>query len=351
MAMRTTTRTVAPVSPRRCLRRSTLVGSSTRLTAVGAVLLLTLALGAAAQPTGKTARIGYLTPVVGRNPVEEAFEQALHELGWTRGQNLTIESRYAGGRQDTIAALVAELVGLRLDVIVANGPGFGLAAKQATSQIPVVFLSMLADPVDLGLVSNVARPGGNLTGVGIYEVGLDAKRLELLKEAVPALRRVTLLLSSEQTLTSKRRQFLTAAAQALQLDIDETAVTTPSELEAAIRQAKTRGAQALYVLPSGFMFSFSHDIAALALAQQLPSIQAFRESVLAGGLLAYGPSPQDVIRRGAVYVDKILRGAKPGDLPVEQPTKFELVLNLKTAKALGLTMPPSLLVQADQVIE
>jgi len=137
----------------------------------------------------------------------------------------------------------------------------------------------------------------------------------------------------------------------LQLDVDETHVTTPAELEAAIRQAKTRGAQALYVVPSGFMFSFAHDISALALAEQLPSMQAFREGALAGGLLAYGPSPQDVLRRGAVYVDKILRGAKPGDLPVEQPTKFYLFINLKTAKALGLTMPPSLLVQADQVIE
>ena len=350
--MRTTTRTVHPVSPRRGLRRrSTVGGSRTRLTAVGAVLLLALALGAAAQPTGKTARVGYLTPVTGRNQVEEAFEQTLHALGWTRGQNLTIDSRYAGGRQDTIAPLVAELVGLKPDVIVANGPGFGLAVKQATRQIPVVFLSMLADPVALGLVSNVAHPGGNITGIGIYELGLDAKRLELLKEAVPALRRVTLLRSSEQTLTSTRRQHLTAAAQALQLDVDETHVTTPAELEAAIRQAKTRGAQALYVVPSGFMFSFAHDIAALALAQQLPSFWAFREGVLAGGLLAYGPSPQDVLRRGAVYVDKILRGAKPGDLPVEQPTKFDLFINLKTAQALGLTMPPSLLVQAEQVIE
>jgi putative tryptophan/tyrosine transport system substrate-binding protein len=350
--MRTTTRTVASVSPRRGLRRrNTLGGSRTRLTAVDAVLLLALALGAAAQPTGKTALVGYLTPVTGCNQVEEAFEQALQALGWTRGQNLTIESRYAGGRQDTIAALVAEIVGLKPDVIVANGPGFGLAAKQATSQIPVVFLSMLADPVDLGLVSNVARPGSNITGVGIYDRGMDAKRLELLKEAVPALRRITLLVSSEQTLTRERRRFLTAAAQELHLEVDETEITTPSALEAAVRQAKTRGAQALYVLPSGFTFSFLQDISALALAHQLPSIQAYRESVLAGGLLAYGPSPQDVLRRGAVYVDKILRGAKPGDLPVEQPTKFELVINLKTAKALGLTMPPSLLVQADQVIE
>jgi putative tryptophan/tyrosine transport system substrate-binding protein len=324
-------------------------------------LLVTLALGclapplaAHAQPTGTTARIAYLTPVGGHNEVEEAFEQALHELGWIRDRNLQIESRYSGGRQDTIAALVAEVVGLKVDAIVAWSAGFGLAAKQATSQIPVVFLSMLADPVDLGLVSNVARPGGNITGVGIYDRGLDAKRLELLKEAVPSLRRITLLRSSEQTLTRERRRLLIAAAEALQLDVDETEVTTPSELEAAVRQAKTRGAQALYVVPSGFTsgftFSFGKDISALALAHQLPSLHGFRESVRAGGLLSYAPSVLDVVRRGAVYVDKILRGAKPGDLPIEQPTKFEFVINLKTAQALGLTIPPTLLFQADEII-
>jgi putative ABC transport system substrate-binding protein len=214
-------------------------------------LLLTLALGllvaplgAEAQQTGKTASIGYRTNVVGRNLVEEAFERSLQELGWIRDRNLRIESRYLGGRQDTVAALAAELVGLRLDVIVAWGPGFGLAVKQATSQIPVVFLSMFADPVDLGLVSNVARPGGNVTGVGMQELGMDAKRLQLLKEAVPSLRRLTLLVSSEESLffTSERRRLLTAAAKELHLDVDETNVATGSELEAAVRQAKTQGA-------------------------------------------------------------------------------------------------------------
>jgi putative ABC transport system substrate-binding protein len=321
-----------------------------RLLVTLALGLLVAPLGAEAQPTGKTARIGYLTPVFDRNLVEEAFEQALQELGWSRGRNLQIESRYAGGRQDTIAALVAELVGLKLDVIVAWSAGFGLAAKQATSQIPVVFLSMLADPVDLGLVSNLAHPGGNITGVGIYDRGLDAKRCELLKEAVPSLRRLTLLVSSEQTLTRERRRLLTAALKELNLEADEIEVTTGSELEDAVRQAKTRGAQALYVPPSGFTFSFGKDISALALAHQLPSLHGFRESVMAGGLLSYAPSVTDVVRRGAVYVDKILRGAKPGDLPIEQPTKFEFVINLKTAQALGLTIPPTLLFQADEVI-
>jgi putative tryptophan/tyrosine transport system substrate-binding protein len=214
-------------------------------------LLLTLALGllvaplgAEAQQTGKTASIGYRTNVVGRNLVEEAFERSLQELGWIRDRNLRIESRYSGGRQDTVAALAAELVGLRVDVIVAWGPESGLAAKRATSQIPVVFCSMFADLVDFGLVSNVARPGGNVTGVMMHGHEMDAKRLQLLKEAVPSLRRLTLLVSSEESLffTSERRRLLTAAAKELHLDVDETNVATGSELEAAVRQAKTQGA-------------------------------------------------------------------------------------------------------------
>jgi putative tryptophan/tyrosine transport system substrate-binding protein len=325
---------------------------TTRLIATLAFTVLMAPLAANAQPPGKTASIGYLTNVVGRNLVEETFERALQELGWSRERNLRIASRYSGGQQDTIAALAAELVGLGVDVIVAWGPELGLAAKRATRQIPVVFCSMFADPVDFGIVSNVARPGGNITGVTMHGHELDAKRLELLKEAVPSLRRITLLVSAEETLffTSERRRLLTAAAQALHLEVDETHVATSSEVEAAIREAKTRGAQALYVPPSGFAFSFLQDIAAVALAHQLPSIYAYRESVRAGGLLSYAPSVLDIARRGAVYVDKILRGAKPGDLPIEQPTKFELVINLKTAQALGITMPPTLLFQADEVI-
>jgi putative ABC transport system substrate-binding protein len=326
--------------------------STTRRIATLALAVLVAPLAANAQSTGKTARVGYLTNVVGRNQVEETFERTLQELGWSRGQNLTIEARYSGGQQDVVAALAADLVGLGVEVIVAWGPENGLAAKHATRQIPVVFCSMFADPVDFGLVSNLARPGGNLTGVTMHGHEIDAKRLELLKEAVPALRRITLLVSSEASLffTSARRRLVTAAAQALQLELDEMHVATSSEVEAAIRAAKARGAQALYVPPSGFTFSFLHDIAAVALAEQLPSLWAFRESVRAGGLLSYAPSLLDIARRGAVYVDRILRGTKPGDLPIEQPTQFELVINLKTAEALGLTLPPTLLFQADEVL-
>jgi putative ABC transport system substrate-binding protein len=307
-------------------------------------------LAAAAQQTAKAPRIGYLSPVTEHNPVEEAFEQSLQELGWTRGRNIRIESRYTGGRQDTIAPLAAELVGLGVDVIVAWGPTAPVV-KRATSQIPVVFLSMFADAVDLGLVSNIARPGANVTGVGVSGLEMDAKRLQLLKEAIPSLRRITMLVSSEQTLSSERRRILMRLANELSLEVHETQVVAPSALEGAIRQEKNRGAQALYVAPSGFTFSFGRSIADLALANRLPSIHAFTQNVVSGGLLSYAPSVVEVARRGAVYVDRILRGAKPGDLPVEQPTRYELVINLKTAKALGLTIPPSLLARADQVIE
>ena len=324
-----------------------------RLIGLAVVLTLSLILAPVAveaQEARSTPKIGYLSPVTGHNPVEDAFERSLQERGWIKGRNIGIESRYSEGRQDTVTALAAELVGLRVDVIVAWGPT-APAVKRATSQIPVVFLSMFADPVDLGLVSNLARPGGNVTGIGVFGLEMDAKRLQLLKEAVPSLRRIMLLVSSEQTLSSARRRMLTAAAKELSLEIHETEVATPSELENAVRKGKTRGAQALYVAPSGFTFAFGRNISDLARVNQLPSIHAFRENVMAGGLMSYAPSVMDVARRGAVYVDKILRGAKPGDLPVEQPTKFELVINLKTAKALGLTIPQSLIVRADQLIE
>jgi putative tryptophan/tyrosine transport system substrate-binding protein len=317
---------------------------------VGGVAALAEPLGADAQQTGKRARVGYLTTVTGPNPIEETFVRSLEQLGWTRGRNIRIESRYTAGRQDTIEGLAAELVGLGLDVIVAWGPP-AVAVKRATSNVPIVFLSVLADPVELGLVSNLARPGGNVTGVTVHGVGTDAKRLQLLKEAVPSLRRVTLLLSSERSLTSEGRRLLSAAAKDLDLEIHEMEVATTSAVDTVVRKARNRGTQALYVWPSGFTFAFAREISDSALASQLPSIHGFRESVVAGGFLSYAPSLTDVAQRGAIYVDKILRGTKPGDLPIDQPTRFELAINLKTAKALGLTIPPSLLARADHVIE
>ena len=326
-----------------------------RLIALAVPLTLGLTLTpliAETQQAGKIARVGYFSPAVPPNPVDTAFEQSLQRLGWLRDQNIKIEYRHSRGRQDIIGPLVAELVDLKVDVLVAWGLHGALAAKQATSQIPVVFLTAFSfDPVDAGLVSSIARPGRNATGVAVFGLETDAKRLQLLKEAVPALRRIALLLSSEQNVTSERKRMLVAAAKELGLEIRETEVNALSGLEAAVRRAKDQGAQALYVWPSGFTFSFGEQISEFSLANRLPSIHGYRESVKARGLLSYGPSVTEIARHGAIYVDKILRGARPGDLPVEQPTRFELVINLKTAKALGLTIPQTILLRADQVIE
>ena len=320
---------------------------------IGLVFTLCLMLApliAEAQQTGKIQTIGYLSPATPRNPLDEAFERSLEALGWLQNQNIRFEGRYAEGRNDALPSLAAELVQLNVDLLVAWSPAGAVAAKRATSQLPVVFLAV-GDPVAFGLVSSVARPGGNLTGIS-FDAAVDtyAKGLQLLKEAVPALTRVALLLTSGPR-TEIGRQTMASAARELKLELHEVVVATPAELDVAVRKAKDQGAQGLYIWPSGLTLSSGKQLSALALANRLPSIHPFRESAVAGGLLSYAPSLTDIAGRGAVYVDKILRGARPADLPVEQPTKFELVINLKTAKALGLTIPQTLLLRADQVIE
>jgi putative ABC transport system substrate-binding protein len=294
--------------------------------------------------------IGVISPTASRSQLEDVFAEVLREHGWVKDQNVRIESRYTAGRPDAFPPLATELVALTVDVLVVWSPAGALAAKRATSQIPVVFLAV-GDPVGFGLVSNLARPGGNVTGVS-FDAALEtyAKALELLKEAVPSLAQVALLASSDFRTTGGKRT-MAAAAKALRLELHEVEVKTPADLEPAVRRMKDDGAQALYVWPSGLTFGIGKQIADLALTHRLPSIHPFRENAIAGGLLSYAPSLTEIAQRGAVYVDKILKGAKPADLPVEQPTKFELVINLKTAKALGLTIPPSLLLRADQVIE
>ena len=329
----------------------------TGLGSVMAVLFLATPLAAGAQQTGRIAKIGVLSPwstpsVTDRDLAHDAFEQSLQGLGWVKDHNLRIEVRFAAGREDAFAPLASELVGLGVDVLVTWGGAAALAAKRATSQIPVVFLAS-SIPIDLGLVSNLRRPGGNLTGVA-FAVGpeITAKRLQLLKEAVPSLMRVALLVASDgRTTVDLHRRAMTEAAKALTLELHEIRVEAPAELEVAVRKAKDRGAQALFVWPSGFTVSVSKQLSELALVNRLPSLHGLSESVMAGGLLSYATSLTAIAQRGATYVDKILKGAKPGDLPVEQPTKFELVINLKTARALGLTIPPSLLLQADRVIQ
>jgi putative ABC transport system substrate-binding protein len=235
-------------------------------------------------------------------------------------------------------------------VLVAWSPAGALAAKASTSQIPVVFLAA-ADPVGAGLVSSLARPGGNITGVS-FDAAPETygKALELLMEVVPSLTHVARLYVSEPS-PLPGTAAVRAAAKALRLELHDIEMKGPAGLEAAVSTARAQGAQALYFVPSGFTRAFGKQLAERALAQRLPSLHPFRENVVAGGLLSYSPSLAEIGRSGAVYVDRILKGAKPADLPVEQPTKFDLVINLKTAKTLGLTIPPSLLAQADQVLE
>lgn len=232
-----------------------------------------------------------------------------------------------------------------------RGAPLSLAAKRAAPQIPLVFL-ILYDPVDLGLVSNISRPGGNVTGItAVASSEIVAKRLQLVKEALPSLGRVAVLASTEQTRSARDNDGLRAAAKALGIELDDIAVDAPSALEAAMSRAKERGAQAVYVWSSGFTFTFTKRISEVALANNLPSMHSFRHGALDGGLLAYAADMKEQVRRGAAYVDKILRGMPPGNLPVEQMSKYELLINLKTAKALGLEMPPTLLALAAEVIE
>jgi putative ABC transport system substrate-binding protein len=305
-----------------------------------------------AQPASSRSKIGVFAPFARRAPVQDVFEQSLRGLGWINGQNLTIEVRAPTGPGDTVARVVADLVSLDANVLVVWGTVGALAAKQSTNRIPVVFLAT-GDPISLGLVTSLAHPGGNLTGVPAIASSEEfPKRLALLKEVVPSIGRVAVLVGPDgRTLWNLNRQPMMAAASALRLELQELPVETDSDLEPAVRKAKRQGAQALYVWPSSLTLRAGKQLSDFALTASLPSVHPFSESAVAGGLLSYAASLTDIARRGAVYVDKILKGAKPSDLPVEQPTKFELVINLKTAKALRLTIPQSLLVRADEIIQ
>jgi len=317
----------------------------------GVAIMLPAPRGTLAQQLGRVRRLGYLTTAAGDNPVDNAFEEALRHLGWVQGQSIRIEHRYASGRRDAVPSLVDELVGLGLDAWVTWGPTESLAAKRATTQIPLVCM-ILWDPIDIGLVSNLPHPGGNVTGVtGLGSIEIFAKRLQLLTEIVPSLSRVAVLVSTEQQGSTGPRDALARAAKSLNLELHEVEVKVPSDLDAAMRSAKDWGAQGLYTFPGGFTFSFPKQIADAANAYHLPTVNSHSEIALAGGLLAYSADLKEMARRGAWYIDKILRGTPPGDLPFEQVSKYKLVINLSTAKALGLTIPPGVLAIADEVIE
>jgi putative ABC transport system substrate-binding protein len=329
--------------------------------AVGSIVtlilsLLAVLLAAAAQPAGKVARVGLLldeSPSLSTGSssetTAETLSKALRDLGWVEGQTLTFERRYAAGKNEILPGLAAELVRLKVDTIVAIGTVAARAAKNATETIPIVF-ARVADPVGFGLVQSLARPGGNVTGVSIVIIDLSAKRLELLREAMPGLARVGALWDPSHPTAAPELQQIEGAARSLGMEMQPVGVQRPEEFEGALLAMTRQRAGALIVV-SGVPFTeHRHRLADLATTARLPMMAYRREIVEAGGLMSYGTNIRDMYRRAATYVDKILKGATPADLPVEQPTKFELIINLKTAKALGLTIPPTLLFQADEVI-
>jgi putative ABC transport system substrate-binding protein len=317
-----------------------------------AACLVAVPLGAAAQPAGKVSRVGVLsTGPAGSNPhLSEAFRQGLRDLGWLEGQNIVLEYRYAEGRDDRLPALAAELVRQNPDAIVATSTASTVALSKATKTIPIVFMGA-GDPVSLGLVASLGRPGGNVTGLS-FSVGMETfgKGLELLREALPGIRRVAVLSNPANPGQPLAIKNVTKTAQSLGLEIQLLEARGPGDFDGAFTAMAKQRAPALLVVADAVFLRHSARIADLAAKHRLPAMHGFREVAAAGGLMAYGASMPASSRRAAVFVDKILKGAKPGDLPVEQPTKFELVINLKTAKTLGLTIPPSLLARADEVL-
>lgn len=329
------------------------------MTALALLVALTLSIFTAplsvdAQGSAKVYRIGMLrpgSPLAGSSPNLEALRQGMHDLGYIEGQHFVVVTRWAEGHDERLHDLAAELVRLQVDVIMAAGALATYAAQQATRTMPIVMLGVY-DPVGAGLVASLARPGGNITGVSTLGLELAGKRLELLKETVPQLVRVAVLANPAAPPHKVFLENLTVVSQELGLQLQMLEVRSPDELDRAFAALTHTGAEALFVLPDPPMLDrLDRRIADLTAQYRLPAIYPFKSSVDAGGLMSYAPNVPDIYRRAAYYVDKILKGAKPADLPVEQPTKFEFVINLKAAKALGLTIPPSILFQADEVLQ
>jgi putative tryptophan/tyrosine transport system substrate-binding protein len=322
------------------------------LSAVGCLITLALSVLVAppasdARQAEKVFRVGFLGSVP--PPILEAFRQGLHALGWVEGQNLVIEHQSAAGKEDRLPDLAAALVRLQVDIIVAPGPVAIRAAKQATTTIPIVMVGT-SDPVALGLVASLARPGGNLTGLTVAAwPELAGKWLELLKESAPGISRVAVLWDATGG-SFPSSSPLEAAARSLGVQVQRLEVRGPDAFDRVFQTAIQGRAQALIVLTTPMLHVHQARIVDFAAVHGLPAIAYFRDFAEAGGLMAYGPNLPELFRRAASYVDKILKSAKPGDLPVERPMKFELVINLKTAQALGLTIPPTLLFQATDAI-
>jgi len=318
----------------------------------GTLATLAVPLTARAQREGRVARVGYL--VMARNPeVESAFPRGLAELGYVEGRDVIIEWRSADGRGDQLAALARELVELSADVIVAGGPEARIAAMKATATIPIVVVGG-SDPVAEGWAASLARPGGNVTGLTATYPELLVKKLELLSQLIPGLSRVGVIADPNAVPPSVRATQTTAmrtAASSLRLDVQVLEVRGPADFEVAFRQALQGRRQALNVIETAMVFAHRTDIAELARKNRIPTIGEWKASARAGFLASYGADLSDLLRRAASHLDRILKGAQPGTLPIERPTKFELVINLKTAKVLDLRIPPSLLLRTDEVIQ
>jgi putative ABC transport system substrate-binding protein len=320
-----------------------------------ALVILTAPLTVEAQPPTKVHRVGRLIAAFSPSqpsPILEAFEQTLRDLGYVEGRNVILEYRYAEGSEERLRDQAAELVRLPVDVIVAQGAAAIRAAQHATRTIPIV-MAATSDPIGLGFVASLAHPGGNITGLSFLGEELPGKRLEILKEAVPQSTRIAVLANPAFPAHASRMHHLTMAARALGLQLPVVEVRSADELDTAFAAMTREGADAVLVLEDAVLLNGQRGrvVADLAAKSRLPVMYAWREWVVAGCLMSYGPNELDTNRRAAVYVDKILKGAKAADLPVEQSTKFELIINLKTAQALEITIPPHLLMLADEVLQ
>jgi len=302
------------------------------------------------QQPGRIYRIGLLTFDARTSPTWDAFVQRMHEHGWAEGKNFVVDRRSVEGRSETVATLAKELVTQDVDVIIAGGTEATLAAREATGTIPIVGIA-LGDPLGAGLVASLARPGGNVTGSSFQGTELTGKQLELIKEAFPGISRVAVLVNLTNASHAPRVKEAAIAAHKLKLQLDVVEAGQVSQLDAAFAGIVSNRDEAVLVLTDPLFDREADRIAYLAGAKRVPAIYGRRERVLNGGLMSYGASFSDLFRETADYVDKILRGAKPADLPIKQPTHFELIVNMKTAKALGLTIPQSLLLRADEVIQ
>jgi putative ABC transport system substrate-binding protein len=324
-----------------------------KFTAMVAVGILAVPLASEAQQAGRARRIGYISNAPSSPLTEswwEAFGAGLREHGWVEHQNIVIERRYAELRKEAALAVAEELVRLGVEVIVVASTLTALAAKQATTTVPIV-VTVPSDPVATGLVTSLARPGGNVTGLSFIGTELAGKQVDLLKEAIPGLTRIAVLSNPTNASNPLRTQEIAEVARALKLRVDVVDARTHGEIQEAFATMAKRRPGAAIVLADPLFVREMGNLVRLAAEQRLPVMYGLREAVESGGLMAYGASFTDLFRRAATYVDKILKGARPGDLPIEQATKFELVINLRTAKALRLSIPQSLLLRADQVLQ